>query len=148
MDDVDDDDDIDPREGIYDSGESEDESEDDDDESDDEEIGDEIVETFILTFHNGDYDIEFDDALSYDRSVTLMVRPTQTFYNKPENWRERNCIGLEKIKRELQSCIHKVTNQQSFLLKLTHIGYGHQLMDNEVLEIVKRLRIDDTDCAV
>jgi len=106
------------------------------------------VETFILTFHNGDYDIEFDDALSYDRSVTLMVRPTQTFYNKPENWRERNCIGLEKIKRELQSCIHKVTNQQSFLLKLTHIGYGHQLMDNEVLEIVKRLRIDDTDCAV
>ena len=60
-----------------------------------------------------------------------MVRPTLTFYNKPENWRERNRIGLEKVKRELQSCIRKVTNQQSFQLKLTHNGYGHQLMDNE-----------------
>ena len=28
-------------------------------------------------------------------------------------------------------CIRKVTNQQSFQLKLTHNGYGHQLMDNE-----------------
>ena len=96
----DDDDDIDPREDIYDSGESEDESEDDDD--DYKKIKDEkIVETFILTFNNGDYDIEFDDALSYDRSVTLMVRPTLRFYDKPENWRERNRIGLEKVKREL-----------------------------------------------
>jgi hypothetical protein len=125
---VDDDDDIDPREDINDMGESEEESDDDDNESDDEEIefdddsseGDDdrsgndddsssnddeidnkIVETFILSFHNGDYDVEFDDALSYDRGVTSMVRPTQTFYNKPENWRERNRIGLEKVKREL-----------------------------------------------
>ena len=59
----DDDDDIDPREDIYDSGESEDESEDDDD--DYKKIKDEkIVETFILTFHNGNYDIE---------SMTLLV---------------------------------------------------------------------------
>ena len=31
--------------------------------SDDEEIKEEIVEKFILTFSNGDYDDEFDDAL-------------------------------------------------------------------------------------
>ena len=60
------------------------------------------IETFIRTFHNCDYDAaEFDDKLSYDRSVTLMVRPTLRFYDKPENWRERNRIGLEKVKREL-----------------------------------------------
>jgi hypothetical protein len=75
--------DNDPREG-QDMGESEEESEADDTE---------IVETFILTFHNGDFDAEFDDALRFDRDTPLLDRPTQTSYIKPNNWRERNQSG-------------------------------------------------------
>lgn len=39
--------------------------------------GEEIVETFIRTFNIGGYDVELDNALCYDRGVTLPVRPTQ-----------------------------------------------------------------------
>jgi hypothetical protein len=112
----------------------EDDEEDDDEESEESWIDIENVETFIRTFHNGDYDQEFDTGLSIDRSVTLPVRPTQTLYNKPDNWRERNQIGLEKIKRQLQNCITSATDDQSFELELRHYrhGWGHQpLMDNE-----------------
>jgi hypothetical protein len=31
------------------------------------------------------------------------TRPMQAFYNKPDNWRERNQIGLEKVKKQLQN---------------------------------------------
>jgi hypothetical protein len=151
--------DIDPRERHIDMGESEDESddeeaesEDDDDNDDNDNVSydsinassssydsinangftkDEIVEIFIRTFHNGDYDTEFDDKLSYDRSVTLPARSTQESYNKPDNWRERNRIGLEKVKRQLQTCINSVTHGNSFDLMLTHNIYEGQLMDNE-----------------
>ena len=95
------DDDIDPREDIYDLGESEEDSE-DDDESTEEEIDNETVETFIFTFHRGDYDAEFDDALKYDRSVIPRLSPTQASYIKSENWIERNRIGLERVKEQLQ----------------------------------------------
>jgi hypothetical protein len=68
--------------------------EDGDEESDDDDIGIVTVEAikFIRTFHIGDYDTEFDDALRSDRSVTLPARPTQASYNKPDNWVERNQI--------------------------------------------------------
>jgi hypothetical protein len=118
--------------------EDDDSSEGDDDTSgdsssndDDDEIDNEIVERFILTFHNGDYDTEFDDKLSFDRSIIPPARPTQASYNKPNNWRERNRIGLEKMKEKLQTIIHKVPLGHSFKLDLTYNSYGHQLMDND-----------------
>jgi len=99
--------------------ESEEEEDDDNDSSDDDNdsgeedsnsdvIDGEIVETFIRTFHNGDYDVELVKALCYDRGLTLPVRPTQASYNKPDNWIERNRIGLEEVKEQLQTCIDLV----------------------------------------
>jgi hypothetical protein len=147
-DDVDDGVDIDPREGHIDMGESEEESDDEEEESDDDDddeddnvsydsinangfMKDETVEKFIRTFHNGDYDAEFDDKLSYDRGVRMPARPTQASYNKPDNWIERNRIGLEKVKEQLEDCIDSVTRGNSFNLMLTHNIYEGQLMDNE-----------------
>jgi hypothetical protein len=96
------------------------------------------VEKFILAFSNGDYDAEFDHALSYDRGVVnLPVRPTQASYTKPDDWVARNRIGLEEVKEQLQTCIYSVSHgthqlhDQSLQLMLTHNGYGHQLTDNE-----------------
>ena len=57
--------------------ESDDGIESDDDEEEEEEVHDEIVNKFIGTFHNGDYDQEFDDALSSD------LRSKCTFNNSP-----------------------------------------------------------------
>jgi hypothetical protein len=93
----------------------------------------EIVETFILTFHNGDFDAEFNDALSFDRDTPLFDRPTQTSYIKPDNWRERNQIGLEKVKERLQNLVDSLcpVHDQSLQLKLLYHGYGHQLVDDE-----------------
>jgi hypothetical protein len=119
--------DIDPREDIYDLGESEEESEDDDESEDEEEIDNEIVETFILTY----YDVEFDDALKLDRSVIPRVGPTQASYIKSENWIERNRIGLERVKEQLQNFTDSVSHEQSVDLMLTHNIYEGQLIDNE-----------------
>jgi hypothetical protein len=91
----------------------------------------EFVEKFILTFRNGDYDVELDNALSYDRGVTLPVRPTQASYNKPDNWIERNRNGLEKMKGRLQSCIYAAMNKNGLKLSLTHSSDEDQLLDNE-----------------
>jgi hypothetical protein len=101
------------------------------DEDDEEKIEDKVMDKFILTFTTGDYDNEFDDELSTDRGVTLPVRPTQASYNKPDNWRERNRIGLENVKAQLQNCITSATDDQSFELELTHNRIGDQLEDNE-----------------
>jgi hypothetical protein len=83
---------------------------------------DEFVEKFVLTFSYGDYDAEFDNALCLDRneSVTLPVRPTQASYNKPDNWIERNQIGLEKVRIQLQNCINSVGMIKSVDLMLRH----------------------------
>jgi hypothetical protein len=90
------------------------------------------VEEFLRTFHNGEYDAEFYNALSLDRAVPLSnTRPTQASYNKPDNWIERNRIGLKKIKGQLQNYIHSVSHEQSFDLMLTHNIYEGELMDNE-----------------
>jgi hypothetical protein len=84
------------------------------------EVEDEDVEPFLRTFHNGDYDAEFDNALCFDRveSLALPNQPTQASYNKPDNWRERNRIGLEKVKEQLQTRFgvafkHKYATQSS-----------------------------------
>ena len=107
---------------------------DDSEEDNDEVIDDELVDKFIRTFHNGDYDAEFDVALSVDRSVSVPNgRPTQASYNKPDNWVERNRIGLEKMKRQLQNFINLVTEDQSSKVRLylTHNDRWFQLGDNE-----------------
>ena len=122
----------------------EEESDDDDDEEDEndegieseeeeEESNDDEVETFIRSFHTGDYDQEFDDTLSSNRSVTWLVpaRPTQASYNKPNNWKHINQQGLAKLKRQLQNCIRLAYLEESFNLDLTHNSYQDQLMDNE-----------------
>jgi hypothetical protein len=90
-----------------------------------------IEEKFIRTFSNGDYDDERDDKLNYDRGATLPVRLTQASYNKPDNWRERNRIGLEKVKEKLEYCIRLAIQEPTFNLKLTHNQHWQQLMDGE-----------------
>jgi hypothetical protein len=99
-------------------------------------IEDEInVEQFTSTFHNGDYDQEFDNALNSDRNVTLPNQPTQASYNKPVDWRERNRIGLESVRGQLQECIDSLAHDLSdrVYLQLRRNGrWGQQLlMDNE-----------------
>jgi hypothetical protein len=115
-----------------DSGDEYDDSDDDIDEFG--EIGNDIVEKFILTLHNGNYDDEIDESLRYDRreALSLPAYPTQASYNKPDNWVERNRIGLEKMKRPLQSCINKLMmdNLHSVHICLSHNPFN-QLADNE-----------------
>jgi Ran GTPase-activating protein (RanGAP) involved in mRNA processing and transport len=110
-------------------------NENDDDVGDDEEeemkMKDEKDKFFIRNFHNGNYDVEFDDKLSSDRGIIIAARPTQASYNKPDNWVERNHIGLEEVIQQLLTCIDWVKRDLSVQLKLTHNVYGHQLMDNE-----------------
>jgi hypothetical protein len=102
------------------------------DDEEEEEDHDEIVNKFIGTFHNGDYDQEFDDALSSDRRIVQpTTRATQASYNKPGDWRERNQIGLERLKKRLQNLTDSVSHDQSFHLKLTHNMPWNQLVDNE-----------------
>jgi hypothetical protein len=76
--------------------------------------------TFIRTFHIGGYDVELDNALNLDRSDLATDRHTQASYNKPDNWRERNRIGLEGVREQLQTCIDSVKHGESFNLWLTH----------------------------
>jgi hypothetical protein len=126
------------------SDEEESDNDDDDDEEDEsediieseeeekEEINYETVHKFIRTFRNGDFDAEFDDALSSDRSAVVPdSRPTQASYNKPDNWRERNRIGLEGVKESLQNCIDSMSHGKSLSLCLLHNVSDQQLVDNE-----------------
>ena len=87
-----------------------------------------IAEKFIRTFSNGDYEVEFDEVLTFDRGLIeiLPSMPTQAWYTKPDNWRERNQIGLEGVKEQLQTCINSasVHHLQRFNLCLTHNGDG------------------------
>ena len=121
-------------EGEIDDEKEEEESEDDDEDNDEEEEIEAvlIMEKFIRTFHNGDYDTEFDDILSFDRGVIPLVWSTQASYNKPDNWVERNRIGLEKVKGQLQDCIDSVLKNKSFNLQLLHNNSWRQvLVDDE-----------------
>ena len=131
--------------------EGEDWRDDDEEESDDDDsvvvtVGDDDDENFIRTFQNGDYDAVFDKALSFDRKddlyISLSVPPRQESYNKPDNWRERNRIGLTNVKEQLQKCIRNVEQSNSFTLDLEHNSegplfavtyrsYRGQLRDNE-----------------
>lgn len=85
------------------------------------------TEKFIRTFHKGDYDDEFDDALGLDRGVPLPVRPRQASNNKPDDWRERNLTGLERMKWWLNSCIDKVSKHRFGILDL---ALSHDTNDN------------------
>jgi hypothetical protein len=112
-------------------GDSDDES--DEDEGDGGEIDIENVKKIICTLHNDDCDVEFDNALTSDCSVTSAARSTQASYNKPDNWVERNSIGIEKVKRALLTCIDSMKNNARFKLDLNHISIGRdqRLMNNE-----------------
>ena len=85
------------------------------------------TEKFIRTFHKGDYDDEFDDTLGFNRGVTLPVRPWQASNNKPDDWRERNLIGLERMKWWLNNCIDKVSKHRFGILDL---ALSHDTNDN------------------
>ena len=127
----------------YDDDDEDDDDKDDEDEEDsesDENIGSDdkdiisSIEKFIRNFHNGDYNKELDDKLIHDQSVIPLAQHTQTSYNKPDNWVERNRIGLEKVKEQLETCTydlienrHTVSHYKSFECELTHNGR----MDNE-----------------
>ena len=112
--------------------ENDDDDDDDDDDEEDEsddgienddeedEVHDESVHKFIRTFHTGDYDKRFNDALSLDRSVIPPVRPTQASYNKPDNWSQINRLGLMTLQEQLRTCIDNVTHDNSFNLELRH----------------------------
>jgi hypothetical protein len=124
------DDDNDNDDNDHDNDDMDDSGEDNDDEesgNDDDDDGEKMknMETFIRTFHNGNYDIQFEAALSFYRSenVSLAHRPTQASYNKPDDWVERNRIGLEKVKEQLQTCIDSVSHDTSFNLELEHDDY-------------------------
>jgi hypothetical protein len=106
-----------------DSGEDNDDEESGNDEDDDDEEKMKNMEIFIRTFHNGNYDIEFEAALSLDRSGIEPDMHTQALYNKPDNWRERNRIGLEKVKERLHTpFIYTHMNKRKFNLNLVHNG--------------------------
>ena len=114
-------------------GEAEIEDDDEDnnnDDDDEEKIEDKVVDKFILTFTNGNYDTEFDNELCTDRGLIEQARPTQASYNKPDNWRERNRIGIERVKEQLQNCITSATDDQKFYLHLIHNSHD-QLINNE-----------------
>jgi hypothetical protein len=98
------------------------------------------METFIRSFHNGDYDIEFDNALRLDMDRYGRHQfglPTQASYNKPDNWIERNRIGLERVKGRLQTCINLVSRGKRFKLYLAHNnpnnGFGDQLNEEPIV---------------
>jgi hypothetical protein len=116
---------------------NDDDDHDDDDEedigSDDDEIDIENVETFILTFSTGDYDDEFDNILNADRSDIVPDRPTQASYNKPYNWKQRNRIGVERVKDQLQNYINSVSRGTFSNIDLRHNSRFdvHELIDNE-----------------
>ena len=129
-DDVDDEEDDDDDDDDDEEDDDDDEEESDDDGSEDEEI--ENKETFIRTFHNGDYDAGIDDALDFDRSIIPPDRPTQASYIKPDNWVERNRIGLEKMKEHLQTCINNASHNKSINLQLEHnCQWNQQLVEGE-----------------
>lgn len=57
---------------------------------------------FIRTFIAGDYDAEFNNALSLDQSVIITALCRQASYDKSDNWVLRNHIELENVKGQLQ----------------------------------------------
>jgi hypothetical protein len=81
------------------------------------------LEIFIRTFHNGDYDAELNDLISRRPPPDT---PMQVSYNKPDNWRERNQLGLETVKKQLQTCIHSVSYDKTVNLTLDHNRYLDQ----------------------
>jgi len=90
-----------------------------------------ILEAFMRTFHTGNYDNTFDEALSSDQGVAFTTRATQASYNKPDNWRERNRIGLDKVKAQLQTCIDSMTHVTSFRLSLKHNDVDEYIIGND-----------------
>jgi hypothetical protein len=114
---------------------SREEDSDEEETSDEDEDEEEVHDNFVRTFSEGDYKVEFDEALNLDRAVTLPAQSTQASYTKPDNWVERNRIGLEKVKKQLQNSIDSLSYgaRYKFQLQLRHNANApwNQLADNE-----------------
>jgi hypothetical protein len=121
--------------GNHDDNDNDEEESGDDDNYDDEVAKNQMLHGFIRTFHNGDHNAKFDDKLNLDRDGIGIwsgaARATQESYNKPDNWVERNRIGIEKVKEQLKKCIRSVKYGEKIELKVRHNIIGHQLLDNE-----------------
>ena len=123
--------------GNHDDNDSDEEESGDDDNYDVEVAKNQMLHGFIRTFHNGDHNAKFDDKLNLDRDGIGIwsgaARATQESYNKPDNWVERNRLGLERVKKQLKNCIRSVKQDDgtAFELKVRHNIIGHQLSDNE-----------------
>jgi len=91
--------------GNHDDNDSDEEESGDDDNYDVEVAKNQMLHGFIRTFHNGDHNAKFDDKLSLDRDGICIwsraARATHESYNKPDNWVERNRLGLERVKKQL-----------------------------------------------
>jgi hypothetical protein len=133
--DDDDDDESSDGDGLDNSSDSEDDLDDSEEDNDDDKVDDEIMDKFMRTFSNGDYDAEFDNALICpDRieRVTLPARRSQASYITPNNWRERNRDGLEKVKSQLQNLVEAASHGPSLRIIMMHNSIGdQQLMENE-----------------
>jgi hypothetical protein len=59
----------------------------------------------MLTFSKGNYDNDIEDALGRgaDQSRIATTREVIDLYNKPADWMERNAIGLENLKEQLET---------------------------------------------
>ena len=86
-----------------DSGVEYDESDDEDDDGSEEDILTlEEMKKLMLTFCKGNYDGEIESALGENPPRTATHPGGFDLYNKPADWMERNAIGLENVKLQLQ----------------------------------------------
>jgi len=104
-----------------------DEDFDEDDGSGGSDVEDELfstIENFIRTFHNGNYDVELDNALSFSRDVIPWLGPHRRHITS-------QITGEKGIEWE-QNCIDSVTDQSKRIwLYSTHNSPLDQLGDDE-----------------
>ena len=62
----------------------------------------EELKQFMLTFSKDNYDNDIEDALSAYHSRIATTDEVIDLYNKPPDWMERNAIGLENLKKQLE----------------------------------------------
>jgi len=101
------------------------------DESDDEEddggegneLKSEKLKQFMLSFCKGYYDDDIEEALGRSadhRLPTTIHAECIDLYRKPADWMERNAIGLENVKAQLQEHTRSAEDGGEFNLYLNH----------------------------
>ena len=93
---------------------------DDDDDDDSEGLTLEEMRKFICTFTRGNYEDKIENALGRgaDRLLSTTANAVIGLYNKPADWMERNAVGLENLKEQLQQCIRMAEDGKSFSIVL------------------------------